>query len=252
MMHPTSDQLLAYIDRELPLRSAREIAEHTAACSTCKDVLAQMSATSGTVLGVLERIDAAEPAEWASGASRKASAPLGVQRVPHVAKKSPLASGALRRAAGILLLTSAGAAAAVVITSRNGPGPDTTVAPAAPQQTPVSAGSASGIMVEPRDGKAIVVITGAAAQSRVLVVVEDRSDVRLVVTGGSPRFTAAAGRIDAELSGLPAELRLLVPVTLTEGSVVMGNDTIAVVRSGRVQPANAATEGIVLMGPRVQ
>ena len=253
MMHPTNDLLVAYIDDELPQDTADEVASHVAACARCSGIHADLRATSQYVLGVLHQIDAHEPAEWASVTAREArTSALSNGHGRSDAGGRQFAAGgqgALRRAATITLLLTGGAAAAVITANQLLRDGDASTEVSTVQTTAAPATASSGIFIEPRDGAFTITLEGAAAGSRLQVVIEDRSQAQLVVTqSNSPRFVSRAGLLEVHFGGGRADLRLHVPPSMREARVVMGADTIAVVRMRVVTPAQAATEGIILSG----
>ena len=252
MMHPTNDLLVAYIDDELPQETAEEVAAHVAACARCSGIHADLRSTTQYVLGVLHQIDAHEPAEWASQ-------PAGELRTARTNGHARLESGnrrsatggqaALRRAAVITLLVTGGAAAAVITANRVMRDDDGSTEVSTVQTTAAPAAASRGILIEPRDGSFTIALEGAAAGSRLQVVIEDRPEAQLVVTqSNSPRFVSRAGQLEVHLGGGRADLRLQVPPSIREATIVMGADTVAIVRGRVVTPAQAATEGIILSG----
>jgi anti-sigma factor RsiW len=253
MMHPTNDLLVAYIDNELPQETADEVASHVALCARCSGIHADLRATSQYVLGVLHQIDAHEPAEWAAvtaGEARTTTRTNGHGRSEP--RERPFPTGgqrALRRAATITLLLTSGAAAAVITANRLLRDGDASTEVSTVQTTAAPATASSGIFIEPRDGTFTIALEGAAAGSRLQVVLDDRSPAQLVVTqSNSPRFVSRAGLLEVHLGGGRADLRLQLPSSMREARVVMGADTIAVVRGRVVTPAQAATGGISLSG----
>ena len=251
MMHPTNDLLVAYIDDELTQETAEEVAAHVAACARCSGIHADLRSTSQYVLGVLNQIDALEPAEWAGPAGQltRTARTNGHARPESLGRRSATAGqAALRRAAVITLLVTGGAAAAVITANRvmRDDGGSTEVSTV--QTTAAPAAASSGILIEPRDGSFTIALQGAAAGSRLYVVIEDRPEAQLVVTQPNPpRFVSRAGQLEVHLGGR-ADLRLEVPPSIREARIVMGADTVAVVRGRVVTPAQAATEGIILSG----
>jgi anti-sigma factor RsiW len=253
MMHPTNDLLVAYIDDELPQETADEVAAHVAACVRCSGIHADLRATTQYVLGVLHQIDAHEPAEWAAVTAHAArTTGLSNGQGSSDARERPFATlgqGTLRRAATITLLLTSGAAAAVITANRLLRDGDASTEVSTVQTTTAPATASSGILIESRDGAFTIALEGVAAGSRLQVVIDDRSQAQLVVTqSNSPRFVSRAGLLEVHLGGGRADLRLQVPPSMREARIVMGADTVAVVRGRVVTPAQAATEGIILSG----
>jgi hypothetical protein len=149
-----------------------------------------------------------------------------------------------RWAAGIVLVSVAGATAAI-IGQRMQALPEEPVVPTA-TSTQVDP-TVAALTVIPREGVLHVTLSGAGAGSRLYVTVEAGAIGRVAIEGAeSPRFTAVDGRVDIDLRAEPATVRVTLPVTLREAIVTAAGTTLVTVTRDSVSPAAAATTGILL------
>jgi hypothetical protein len=206
--------------------------------------------------GVLLAIDDEEPPAW-SASTRDYDGYDGDERSDRAARVLPLrregpraaptpspASSAFRWAAGIVLVSVAGAAAAI-IGQRMQAQPELPIVPTA-TSTQVDP-TVAALAVTPRDGMLHVALTGAGAGSRLYVTVEAGAIGRVAIEGAeSPRFTAKDGRVDIDLRAEPATVRVTLPLTLREAIVTAAGATLVTVRRDSVSPAAASTTGILL------
>jgi hypothetical protein len=248
MEHPGPDTLLAHVDRELTEYEERHVAGHVAGCATCDTAVSELRADVLLFARTLHALDADEPAHWARAAEgTPASAgdvlPLRSHHVAAAGRRSR-GSDALRWAAGILLFAGATAGAAIVgirALSDTGEPVTTTDQPATPEP------NVAAVMAVPVNGALRVAVTGAGTGSRLFVALGDRTVASVAVEGaGSPRFTAVDGRVDVDLRGASATVRLTLPRTLREGTVTRDGVTLVTVDGARVSPVEASGAGIPL------
>lgn len=282
--HPERDDLLALVDTELAEYRAIEIGRHVARCATCHDIVAELRASAGAFATVLQALDSTEPEHWASDNDGVASdvtpasmepgvhpsddvLPLRPRSRPGVqspaaehsrtdprsrtAKPATRGTHALRWAAGILLITGAAASAAIIANRVLSEGGSRTL----PTTEPTAADPrVAAVMVAAAGGAIRIDITGAGADSRLIVVFEERADARVAVEGaGAPRFTAArAGRVDLDLAGASAVVRLTLPRTLRDVNVTADGRTVATVQNGSVVPAEVVDGGVPIAMKRTE
>lgn len=262
-MHPGRDVLLAHADGELPDEDHREVVRHLEKCTQCSAAVARLRFDAVSFAGALHALDSAEPVHWAAEhqvepmqsagyteADRDASSDdeAAVLRLrPRRERPAPSRyrwSDGLRWAAGILLVAGATVSAAVVGARILSDSNETT----APGEEPVAVEpGVAAVMVAPVAGEVLVAVTGAGADSRLFVSFADRPDASVAVEGtGAPRFRVAEGRVDVDLNGGSAVVRLTLPQSLRGASVTADSNTVVTVRDGQVLPADAAASGIPL------
>lgn len=259
-MHPARDVLLAHADGELSDLEERDIARHVETCMDCDRVVAGLQAGSTVFSDALQVVDSVEPAHWAGpstdSAVRDDADALSLRpsaRFPSSGelRRSPAritSSGPLRWAAGILLLAGATVSAAIVGSYMLSETRDATATVAEPAR---DAAAVAAVMVTPLGGEIRVAVSGAGADSRLFVTFADRADASVAVEGAvSPRFRVEDGRVDLELEGAAAVVRLTLPASLRTATVTTNETVIATVRDGQVQPA-AAMAGVPL-GPDIE
>lgn len=246
--HPERDVLLAHADGELTGHEAGDIARHVARCAVCEATLSDLEIETGLFAGALRTLDGAEPAAWTpasefAGASGGTKLPLHPRRPVHDGTGAR-SRGMLRWAAGILLVTSATAAAAVVgVRVLSG-----TAEPAATTATgqAVNPGVAA-VIVSPFEGRLDITVTGAGAETRLFITLEDRSTASVAVEGDTPpRFRTVEGRVDVDLNGASGPVRLMLPRTLRAGTITADGVTRATVEGERVVPEAATAGGVLL------
>lgn len=242
-VHPESGVLLAYADDELSRDEHREVARHLAECAGCSAAVASLRAETMKVADAVYALDDAEPAHW----SRDGTAdvlPLRLHAVQHRADRYR-SSDVLRWAAGILLVAGATASAAVVGT-RLSERDDASARGVAPVTVPPGA---AAVMVTPAGGEVRIVVSGAGTASRLFMSFADRATASVAVEGAaSPRFRVVDGRVDLDLQGATAVVRLTLPQSLRAASVTTNGTTAVTVQDGQVMPAEAAAAGVALDG----
>jgi hypothetical protein len=146
----------------------------------------------------------------------------------------------LRWAAAIALMVTATASAAIVgvrLISQ------TDVAPV--DEPGQSVAPQAAIIATPQAGALHVAVSNAGAGSRLFVAFEDGAAPSVAVEGGSvPRFTAGDGRVDVDLGGAAATLRLSIPRTLRNVTVATNNGVLVTISGVEVSPAAAADTGV--------
>jgi anti-sigma factor RsiW len=264
MPHPHDALLLAHLDGELAPPEMREVTRHLSVCDACRLASAELAGLSYRFSEMIGRLDDAEPLEWRAAALLPATpapplhhgASRGVAPGPRlVLERSPRTRtlAVWRWAAAALLMVTSVAAAAVVR------GPffhGSTGAPASVDATPVAAPPAmlqpaGAIAIAPRRGTAEVALTGAAAGSRLRISVTHGAELTVSVRSDSAstepaRFSTGDARIAARLPSAISLVEVEIPATLHAARVFVGDSVVAMVTDGRVSPAAAASEGIVL------
>jgi anti-sigma factor RsiW len=273
-VHPARAVLLAHADGELTNLEDRKVARHVETCAECDSTVAELRVGSTIFSSVLNVLDGAEPAHWSrdgeetSRYAARNDADVLPLRAPgrfdemnsaparfpersdpqttssgrHTIARFP--SGALRWAAGILLLAGATVSAAIVGSNMLSNTPAATETVAEPASV---AATVAAVMVTPVGGEIRLVISGAGSDSRLLVTFADRADASVAVeSAAAPRFRAEEGRVDLALDGAAAVVRLTLPTSLRTATVTADGAVIATVRDAQVQPAAAARAGIPL------
>jgi anti-sigma factor RsiW len=248
-MHPGSDVLLAHADGELP-DDDDELVRHIEQCTECSAAVARLRDDSRSFAAALRALDEAEPRYWARD-EEVVVLPLAARSV-RVTPAMSRSSGGLRWAAGILLVAGAAVSAAVVGARILSDANEGTV----PASEPATAQpGVAAVMMSPVGGQVVVAVSGAGTDSRLFVTFADRPDASVAVEGaGSPRFRAVDGRVDLDLAGASAVVRVTLPQSLRRATIAVDDTTIATVRDGQVTPPAAAGAGIPLdiIGPRMQ
>lgn len=243
-MHPGSDVLLAYTDDELSRDEHREVARHLAECAGCSAAVASLRAETMKVADAVYALDDAEPARW----SRDGAADVLPLR-PHAARPRAAryrSSEVLRWAAGILLVAAATVSAAVVGTRILLGTDEASVRGVAPVTVQPET---AAVMVSPVGGEVTIVVSGAGTASRLFMSFADRATASVAVEGAaSPRFRVVDGRVDLDLHGATAVVRLTLPQSLRAASVTANGRTAVTVQDGQVVPAEAAAAGVPLDG----
>jgi hypothetical protein len=253
-VHPGREVLLAQVDGELPEMDERAVTAHASACAGCRATVSDVTAAVALFAGALRVLDEDEPEAWSrpaldngvgedTGDNTVASLPLHHEDT-RVRPDRARGRSVFRWAAGIVLVSVAGAAAAI-IGQRMQAQPEEPVVPTATstQGDPTVA----ALAVTPREGMLHVALTGAGAGSRLYVTVEAGAIGRVAIEGAeSPRFTAVHGRVDIDLRAEPAIVRVTLPVSMREAIVTAAGATLVTVRRDSVSPAAASTTGILL------
>lgn len=271
MLHPGSEMLLAHVDGELAGDEDRDVVRHLEECTECSAAVARLRDDSTSFGRALHALDDAEPAQWRPQDDERVL-PLRPSSVDGAASRSLQSHaagssassrsrrdsqswrlggrGVLRWAAGVLLVAAATVSAAVVGVRILADGVQEP--PVADDPVAVESGVAA-IMVTPVAGRVEVRVSGAGAGSELFVSFAGRADARVAVEGtGSPRFRVANGRLDLDLEGAAAVVRVTLPQSLPNATIVSDDITVATVRNGRLEPADAATAGIPLDASRME
>jgi anti-sigma factor RsiW len=254
MSHPHDALLQAHIDGELEPAEMREVTRHLSTCDACREASAELSEVSYRLSGMIGGIDDAEPAEWRAGSAREL--PHSVHELPRPVHERPararnLAAG---RWAAAALLTVTGVAAAAVVRGPlfHGSHPAPVISTAASNAAPSPALQPAGaIAIAPVHGSMDVVLDGAAAGSRLHVSIGAGAGLTVSVrsdsTSAEPaRFRTADARIAVRLPSAASLVEVEVPAAARTARILMGNTVVATVHDGRVTPAAAAADGIVL------
>ena len=254
-VHPGPEMLLAHVDGELPDMEERDVTAHASACAVCRAAVSDLNGGVALFAGALRVLDEDEPEAWsrpalADGAGRYTGGndasllpPLRHEDARVQSYRSP-GRGVFRWAAGIVLVSVAGAAAAIIGQRMRAQVEEPVVPTATSTQVDPTI---AALAVTPREGTLHVTLTGAGAGSRLYVTVEAGTIGRVAIEGAeSPRFTAVAGRVDIDLRAEPATVRVTLPVTLREAIVTAAGVTLVTVTRDSVSPAAASTTGILL------
>lgn len=269
MSHPHDALLQAHLDGELEPREMREVTRHLSACGACREASSELAAVGRSLSAAIATLDDGEPPEW----SVAGAAPLSLPASPTVralyddtaapepttrtATPGPRRAHALaawRWAAAALLTVTGVAAAAVVRGAFSHPSPDASAnatAAATAVSPPAALQPAGAIAIAPRRGSADVTLTGAAPGSRLHIVVTKGADLTVHVSASSTvvepaRFRASESRIAVQLPQSAALVEMEIPAALRSVRVLYGDAVLATVEDGRVMPAAAATDGIVV------
>jgi hypothetical protein len=273
MSHPHDALLQAHLDGELEPLDMREVTRHLSACGVCRDASAELAAVGRSLSETIATLDDLEPPEWsATGAAPLSLPSSSALRVPNgefaasqatpesTVRTTPRAQrvrtlAAWRWAAAALFTVTSVAAATVVRgafshSSTDASANATAAATAAslPAATLLPAGA---IAIAPRGPGADVTLTGAAPGSRLHIVVTKGADLTVHVSASSTavepaRFRASESRVAVQLPHSAALVDMEIPAALRSVRVLDGDAVLATVEDGRVTPAAAATDGIVL------
>ncbi|HEU6451465.1 MAG TPA: zf-HC2 domain-containing protein [Gemmatimonadaceae bacterium] len=277
MSHPHDALLQAHLDGELEPAEMREVTRHLSTCDACREASTELADLSYRLSEMIGRVDVAEPAEWRAGTQRHRSPAVAtlddgsqrrahtprvlhgagsVRELPRSVHERPARARTLaawRWAAAALLTVTSVAAAAVVRGplfhgSRPEPVATTPASAAAPSPTLQPAGA---IAIAPARGTMDVVLDGAAAGSRLHVSIGAGAELTVSVrsdsTNAEPaRFSTGDARIAVRLPSAASLVEVDVPAAARSARILMGNTVVATVQDGRVTPAAAAAEGIVL------
>jgi anti-sigma factor RsiW len=268
MSHPHDALLQAHLDGELEPREMREVTRHLSACGACREASSELAAVGRSLSEAIATLDHGEPPEW----SEAGAAPLSFPSSPamralddDIAAPEPTTRtapgprrvhtlAAWRWAAAALLTVTGVAAAAVVRGAFVQPSPDASAnatAAATAVSPPAAPQPAGAIAIAPRGGGADVTLTGAAPGSRLHIVVTKGADLTVHVSASSTvvepaRFRASESRIAVQLPHSAALVDMEIPAALHSVRVLDGDAVLATVEDGRVTPAAAATDGIVV------
>jgi anti-sigma factor RsiW len=277
MPHPHDALLQAHLDGELEPAEMREVTRHLSTCDACREASTELANLSYRLSEMIGRIDVAEPAEWRASTQprrspsvatlddrdrRRVHAPrllhgaAWARELPRSVLERPARARTLaawRWAAAALLTVTSVAAAAVVRGplfhgSRPAPIVSTPASTAAPSLTLQPAGA---IAVARTRGAMDIVLDGAASGSRLHVSVGAGAELTVSVrsdsTSAEPaRFRTGDARIAVRLPSAASLVEVEVPAAARSARILMENAVVATVQDGRVTPAAAAAEGIVL------
>jgi anti-sigma factor RsiW len=243
MIHPTDDELVAYLDGELPRESAAEMTRHVASCIGCRKRVAELEDVAATFTGAMQVIDASEPQTWENPHSPPAI--RVVRRDGLAARTAPRAGrsalpASLRWAAGIAIVAVAGLSASIGTVPRfTGDTAEVPELPVALVAPPVSAPAAVAVL--PLDGSVRVQLEANGSSPHLVVRLADRRDVRVSVGGvEAPQFVAREGEVTVRIDADPAKVEIEFPRTIVNGSVWNGRTLVARVEAGRIVPGDAA------------
>lgn len=264
MSHPHDALLQAHLDGELEPTETREITRHLAVCDACRQASAELASVSYSFSEMIGRLDHAEPEAWRAAALLPASPALATHQggSPRLAARPRLtlerpsrtrSLAAWRWAAAALLAVTSVAAAAVV----RGPlfhgsaRASTSVSAAPPAALPAMLRPVGAIAIAPRRGTAEVALTGAAAGSRLRITVTRGAELTVSVRSDSAsvepaRFRTSGARIAVQLPSALSLVEVQVPAAISAARVLVGDSVVATVANGRITPAAAAADGIVL------
>jgi hypothetical protein len=225
MTHIVDDELLAYLDGELPDKRRTEVELHVGTCSRCTVALETLDSSARQLAAALEWIDSPAPevelAAIFDGESRG---------------KRRLARGALFRAAALLLMI-AGASAAAIPGSpvrdwaarslddvRMWFGRDTV--PASGQAPPIQ--DVSGVAVTAFNDQVRISLLDPAPDALVRVILVDGDEGSVRATGA--RYRTGPGWIEVVGPG-SEEIRIELPRSVSAARVEV-NGELALVKEG--------------------
>jgi hypothetical protein len=246
MSHPHDALLQAHLDGELAPPAMREITRHLSLCDACRDASTELAHLAHAFSEAVRDFDAGEPAQWrAAGANTR----------------SPVSTSWRWAAAALLTVTSV-AAAAVVGTPllHRSEVPATAASATSATRAPlaITLRPAGAIAVAAPDRGAMeVVLSGAAAGSRLHITITDGAELGVNVRSDSAsaepaRFRTGDARIAVQLPGALSLVEVELPATGHSARVMHDNSVGATVTDGRASPAAAtdAGDGIALAPPR--
>jgi anti-sigma factor RsiW len=274
MSHPHDALLQAHLDGELAPPEMREVTRHLSVCDACRRASAELARSSYSFSEMIGRIDDTEPLEWRAAALLPASAAPATHfragpRLPTrprlVLEHRPRTRTRTRprtrtrtlatwrwAAAALLAVTSVAAAAVVRGPLFHGSSEAVTEAGARPLALPAATLQPAGaIAIAPRHDQADVVLTGAAAGSRLHITVTKGAELTVSVRTDSAsaepaRFRTGDARIAVQLPSSISLVEVTIPASTRETRVLVGDSVAVTVEDGRVSPAAAAAGGIVL------
>lgn len=297
MLHPSDEQLLALLDDALAPAPRAEVSAHVEGCADCRRSLEILRQAMAAVHVEATLVDATEPASWRQAvppprwrdapwaASERDGTLAGESTLPRprsvpqrpVGSARPVGrverprwrwgTSALRWAAALLVV--AGGAGAMVATrwwvAERANAPVDSAVAAAPlrqAQPALTPAPVAAVTVSPRDGRALVILTGgtslvnaaggdASAIGTLIVRTTDRADVQVTVAtalaaGAVPRFRSADGRLEVTLPVGGARVEVEFPAALGAGQVTLDGEVVAEVVGGVVTPSAATTTGVTL------
>lgn len=247
MIHVGEGAIQAYLDEALAEEERGEVARHLAACTACAGELELLRRAAESVAMALARLDRPP---------RLAEALASLERRRRGSGNGGLARAFLRAATLVLGFAAAGAAALpgspvrhwvaaawAGAAARLVSGP---AIPAAPRARAAAAepdpGAATGVSIEPVDGRARIVIEGAAAGARLRVRVVEGERVAVLALGAAAdaRFRTGLGRVEV-VGGGPGELRIELARAIRHATVEM-DGRILVAKEGEVLKSLVAAE----------
>ncbi|HET9439034.1 MAG TPA: zf-HC2 domain-containing protein [Longimicrobiales bacterium] len=231
MTHSFPHFLIEFADGELRPGQRERLQHHLGECSHCEAALSELKATRTSFASLLAELDQAEPEVW----SASVQAIYAPQRVALPVERSSR-SQRWRWAAGIVLVSGAAVASATMLRNYTFSAVETEAAPEPAVPAPPPATPSGGVFVDAPGGVARIELSAVAAGTRVSFRVTTDSMIGLHSYGASaPSFVAQSGRIVVRMSGRPAELRLLVPASITQLQVLVDGQRVALIEQGRLR-----------------
>jgi hypothetical protein len=271
MTHLSETLLQAYLDEEITPAVTEEVERHLASCAICRASAEELTQLTARLSEVVRQVDLAEPAEWSAAPStptawREKAARRPVRHVRRVSRRSIVRDGVTRAKApvwqwaAIILVSVAGIASAAVVVVpwiRNGPpvaSPPRDIEPSAPVGPASALSDAGAIAVAPTNGEMSVALSDAGKGSRVFVRLADRMDVFVSLQADSMQsdpalFRTGDGRVEVGLANRVMMVYVEFPRALRSGRVLVGDQVIARVANGRVDPPGATERGVTVVPP---
>lgn len=270
MTHPSTETLVALADGELTGMDEEQTRQHLDDCTSCTATFAELAETHVLFAGVLDEMDATEPARWdagsdvfdairarnenlmsmprswsAVGAPQPDARPTRTARPRRPAPQPARAanSTAWRWAAGMVLVS--GVAAAAIVTPALIRRVATNDAPAIESATVPDARPVGGaVAVAPLDGRVDVALSNVADGTQISIAFHERTDARVDVAGATG-FVARDGHIGVDLRDVRAVVQVTLPHGLPSGRILVGAQPAAVIEAGRIM--NLRTDlGVVI------
>lgn len=232
MTHVERDRLLARLDGELPDRTASRVDRHLDGCPRCRARLDRLRERSDRLSGALRTLDVPAP----DRDPRRIR-----QRAEEDREPAGSTSGALLKAAVLLLAVATAAGAAVpgspvrdwIVDSVESLLGERAAAPAATQQEAATPEDSDRQAVSiPVSGRAVVTLRGVAPGLRLRVrIVEDPV---LSVTGSVDRFETGDGSVEA-VGAAGDDLLVEIPRGVTSGRISADGRLLLEIAEGRIR-----------------
>ena len=249
MTHLDEGRLLSL--RDAPSGHDEEALEHVASCEACRVALDAAQTQEGDITNALASLDEAWDLDGARAAVRarvaeKSGRAAQASVVPTPQRRM---SWSLSRAAGLVLLTAAGASAALPGSPVRGwlsevfSSEDAGVVGAPTEDAPAAAATSesedTGVRLAAAGGPLQIVVQGLRPGEEVHVRLVPGDEAAVFAPVGS-RFTSAVGRIEAIATAGPVRVELPRDVT-----------PVALEVNGRIYLRNTAG-GLSIMGPTLE